>query len=52
MCLVSFVAGLAGVFGRQIRYAYSNSLHKALNLALSVDEADKQERRNESLIPT
>jgi len=47
MCLASFVGGLAGVVGREVRYAHPKNLGEAVNLALAVDEAEKQERRNE-----
>jgi len=42
-CLASFVAGLNGIVGRQVRYAHPKSLPEALNVALAVDEAEKQE---------
>jgi len=48
MCLASFVAGLSGVVSRQVRYTHPRTLHEALNLALAVDEAERQERRNET----
>jgi hypothetical protein len=48
MCLASFVAGLSGVVGRQVRYAHPRTLQEALNLPLAVDEAERQERRNET----
>jgi len=48
MSLASFVAGLSGVVGRQVRYAHPKRLHKALNLALARDDAEKQERRNKT----
>ena len=41
MCLGSFVAGLSGVVGRQLRYAHPRTLQEVLNLALAVDEADR-----------
>jgi len=47
-CLASIVAGLSGVVSRQVRYAHPRNLHEALNLALVVDEAEKQERLNET----
>jgi len=48
MCLASFVTGISGVVDRQVHYANPMSLHEALNLALAVDEAEKQVRRNET----
>jgi len=48
MCLASFVAGLSGVVGRQLRYAHSRTLQEAFNLVLAVDKAERQERRNET----
>jgi len=48
MCLASFVGGLSGVVGRQVRYAHPKSLRVAVNLALAADEVEKQERRNET----
>jgi len=48
MCLASFVSGLSGVVSRQVRYAHPRNLQEILNSALAVDEAEKQERRNET----
>ena len=48
MCLASFVGGLAGIVGRDVRYAHTKNLREAVNLALAVDEAEKEERRNET----
>ena len=48
MCLASFLAGLSGVVGREVRYAHPKNLHETLNLALVVDDAEKQERRNKT----
>jgi hypothetical protein len=49
MLLASFVAGLAGVAGRQVRYQKPQTLQHALSIALSVREAEKQERFSETL---
>ena len=49
MCLVSFVAVLSGVVVRQVRYAHPTTLQEALNLTLAVDEAERQERLNETI---
>ena len=48
MLLVSFVAGLTGSPGRQVRYRNPQTLQEAISVALSVQEAEKQERFNES----
>jgi len=48
MGLARFVGGLSGVIGRQVRYAHPKNLREAVNLVLAVDEAEKQERRNET----
>ena len=48
MLLVSFVSGLTGTAGYQVRILHPESLGEALNLAVSVQEAERQERFNES----
>jgi hypothetical protein len=48
MLLTSFVASLSGVQGRQVRYANPQTIQEALRIALSVQEAEKQERFNNS----
>jgi hypothetical protein len=48
MLLASFVAGLFGLPGRQVRYANPQTLDQALKIALSVQETEKQQRFNES----
>ena len=48
MCLASFVTGFNGIVGRQVRYTHPKNLPEALNVALAVDEAEKQERRSET----
>ena len=48
MLLASFVAGLAGQAGRQTRYSNPQSLDQALKIALTVQEAEKQEKFSES----
>lgn len=50
MLLASFVSGLTGTPGRQVRYANPQTIDEALKIALSVQEAEKQERFNESLM--
>jgi hypothetical protein len=39
----TFVLGLAGEPGRQLRYANPPTMEKALQIALSVEKAEKQE---------
>jgi len=48
MCLASFVGGLSGVVDREVRYAHPKNFREAVNLALALDEAVKQERRNQT----
>jgi len=48
MLLASFVAGLSGVAGRQVQYQNPQTLQHALSIALSVREAEKQERFSET----
>ena len=47
MCLASFVAGLTGVPGRQVRFANSQTMQQALQIALSVTEDEIHERTSE-----
>jgi len=39
--LASFVAGLSGVVGKQVRYANPRNLEQALSIDLAVQEAEK-----------
>jgi hypothetical protein len=48
MLFASYVAGFVGVFGRQVRYLNPQSMQQAVQFALSVREAEKQERFNKS----
>jgi hypothetical protein len=48
MLLASFISDLSGQPGKQVRYANPQTLSEALRIALSVQEAEKQERFNES----
>jgi hypothetical protein len=48
MLLASFVTGLAGTPGRQVRYANTQTMDQALKIALCVQEAERQERFSES----
>jgi len=44
MILASYVAGLTGVPGRQVRYASLVSVEKAIRIAVTVQEAERQEK--------
>jgi hypothetical protein len=46
--LTSFISGLDGVPGRQVRYANPQTMSEDLKIALSVRKAEKQERCNET----
>jgi len=48
MLLASLFSGLSGTPGVQFRYASVQSLSEALKIAISVQEAEKQEQFNES----
>ena len=48
MLLASFVAGLSGVPGKQVRYANPRNTEQALSIALSVEEAENQEKFNKT----
>ena len=48
MLLASFVSGLTGTAGYQLRISHPGSLEEALNLTVSVQEAERQERFNEN----
>ena len=48
MILASFVAGLAGVPGRQVRYANPQTMEQDLQIALSIQEGEKQEEFNDN----
>jgi len=48
MLLASYVAGLIGVPGRQFRYASPVSVEEAIQFAVSVQEAERQENFNNS----
>ena len=48
MLLASFIAGLMGTPGKQVRYVSPRDIGQALSTALAVQEAEKQERFNES----
>jgi len=44
MLLASFVAGLGGTPGKQVRYANPQTMQQALTVALSIHEAKKTGR--------
>jgi len=46
MLLASFTAGLMGTPRRQVRFLMPKSLDEALKIAITVDQADLQERRS------
>ena len=48
MLLSSFTSGLLGNAGKQVRYALPRTLDEALKIAITVDQADLQERRIEA----
>jgi len=48
LLLASYVAGLAGSVGKQVRIFNPQSVQQAVQLALSVQEAQKQEKFNNS----
>jgi len=48
MILGSFVAGLTGVSGTQVRYQNPQTLDQALKIALAVQKAERQEKFGES----
>jgi len=48
MLLASFVSGLNNPVGKYTRYASPSSMHQALEIALAVDQAEKQDRFNKS----
>ena len=48
MLLASFVSGLTGTPGKQVRYTGTRDIVQALSIGLAVQETEKQERFNES----
>jgi hypothetical protein len=48
MLLASFVSGLSGVSGRNVRFANPWDMDQALKIALTVQEGERQESFNES----
>jgi hypothetical protein len=48
MILATFVTRLTGIPGGQVRYANPQSIEQALQIALSVQEAERHEKISES----
>jgi len=48
MLLASFISGLAGKVRKHVRYQSPRNLEQTLQIALAVQEAEKQENFNES----
>jgi len=48
LLLASYVAGLIGIPGRQVRYASPVSVEEAIRIAVSVQEAERQQHFNNS----
>ena len=48
MLLASFISGLIGNSGRQVRFANPQDMEHALRIAITVQEAERQERFNGS----
>jgi hypothetical protein len=46
MLLASYISGLGGVPGKQVRYASPISMDQAIRIAVSVEEAERQEKFN------
>ena len=48
MLLSSFTSGLLGNAGKQVRYTLPRTLDEALKIAITLDQGDLEERRNEA----
>jgi hypothetical protein len=48
MLLASYISGFIGQPGKQVRYAAPVSMDQAIRIAVSVDEAERQEKFNNS----
>ena len=48
MLLASFTPGLLNIAGRQVRYAMPKTMDEALKIAITVNQAEIQERSNEA----
>jgi hypothetical protein len=48
MLMAAFVSGLSGVPGRKCRFSNPQNIKKALSIALTVEQVEKQNRFNES----
>jgi len=49
MLLAAFVSGLIGTPGRQCRFSNPQNIQQALSIALTFDQAEKQDPSNDSL---
>ena len=50
MLLASFTSGLVGTPGRHVRFSLPKNLQDALRIAVTVQQAELQERRNETYV--
>ena len=50
MLLASFTSGLVGTPGRNVRFSLPKNLQEALRIAVTVQQAELQERRNETYV--
>jgi hypothetical protein len=48
MLLAAFVSGLSGVPGKQCRFSNTQNIQQTLSIVLTVEQAEKQDRFNES----
>jgi hypothetical protein len=48
MLLASYVSGLIGTRGTQVRYALPRTLEKAIKIAVTVEQAELQERKGDA----
>ena len=48
MLLASFTSGLTGTSGRQVRFSLPKNMEEALRISVTVQQAELQERRNET----
>jgi hypothetical protein len=52
MLLSAFSSGLMGSPGKQVRISLPKTLDEALKIAITVDQAERQERRSEEFYLT
>jgi len=50
MLLASFISDLSGTPGRQLWFQMPTNLDETLNIAITVEQAEAQERRNEAFL--